>query len=66
MVSRLTLRGTSGAGPQVAALPRHLYHVRPWLTYRDIWNRIVSTRDDSTARGYIAGLADYEEALEGW
>jgi len=60
------MNGTSAAAPQVSGLARSLYHVRPWLTYHDIWNRIVWTRDDSKARGYIAGLVDYNEALDGW
>ncbi len=34
--------------------------------YRSVWNRIVATRDDSKARGHLAGLVDYDAALDGW
>ena len=60
------LGGTSGAAPQVSALARMLYHLHPGRTYRQVWNRIVSTRDDTKSRGHIAGLVDYGQALEGW
>jgi len=58
--------GTSAAAPQVSALARQLCGGRSWATYRDVWNRIVSTRDDTKARGHIAGLVNYSKALEGW
>ncbi|MCD6283191.1 S8/S53 family peptidase [bacterium] len=58
--------GTSAATPCVAGLAAALYQARPWVKYNQVWNRIVSTRDDSKARGYIAGLVDYDAALTGW
>ncbi len=58
--------GTSACAPEAAALASLLYTERPWVSYRTVWNRIVSTRDGSTARFPIAGLMDFEEALTGW
>lgn len=58
--------GTSAATPEVAALAACLYDRRPYRNYTSVWNRIVDTRDDSKARGYVAGLVDYDAAIEGW
>jgi hypothetical protein len=56
--------GTSSAAPQVAALAARLYEERPLATREQVWNRIVSTLREP--RGSIAGIVDYEAALEGW
>ncbi|MCD6282506.1 S8/S53 family peptidase [bacterium] len=58
--------GTSAATPEVAALAACLYGRKPYRNYRSVWNRIVDSRDDSKARGYVAGLVDYDAAIEGW
>ena len=59
--------GTSAATPNVAGLAAVLYDKWPLAAnYRSVWNRIVATRDDSKARGYVAGLVDYDAALDGW
>jgi len=58
--------GTSAATPEVAGLAAILYHKRPWTNYSVVMSRIVDTRDDSKARGYVAGLVDYDAALTGW
>ncbi len=58
--------GTSAATPEIAAIARQLYDRRPLSNYHQVWNRIVATRDDSKARGNIAGLVDYEAAMRNW
>jgi len=61
--------GTSAATPQVAALAARLFQEAWFLIPTEenrmlVWNRIVSTTREP--RGQIAGIVDYEAALEGW
>lgn len=58
--------GTFTAAPSLLALAQRLYDRRSSRSYREVWSRIVSTRDNSKARGEIAGLVDYGSAVEGW
>lgn|GEM_PF-826660 len=58
--------GTSAAAPQVSALAHALYDRADWRLWWMVRNRIVIKRDDSKARGQLAGLADYHAALDGW
>jgi len=60
--------GTSAAAPEVSALAARLFEHRILLPTEGarllVWNRIVSTLREP--RGSIAGIVDYEAALEGW
>ena len=60
--------GTSAAAPQVSALAARLFEQKFLIPTEGarllVWNRIVSTLRDP--RGSIAGIVDYEAALEGW
>jgi subtilisin family serine protease len=58
--------GTSAASPEVAALAAELYGYHPNRSYTSVRQRIITTRDNSKARGYVAGLVDYNSALSGW
>ena len=60
--------GTSAAVPCVTALAFHLYDAKPTVDWRDVYERIVETRNDSYAiqNPPIAGLVDYQAALNGW
>jgi hypothetical protein len=65
--------GTSFAAPQVAALAAVLRMRRPSATYAEVAARIVNTRDIPTENMMwntygipLAGLVDYDAALQGW
>ncbi|MBN2083455.1 S8/S53 family peptidase, partial [bacterium] len=65
--------GNSFATPQVAGLAALLFDTRPAATYDEVKNRIVYTRNQSIENEMLfqwgvplAGLVDYEEALDGW
>lgn len=61
--------GTSAATPQVAALAARLFQSGGYFVSTEasrmlVWNRIVNTTREP--RGQIAGIVDYEAALEDW
>lgn len=61
--------GTSAAAPQVAALAARLFQQAGYMMPTEanrmlVWNRIVSTIREQ--REHIAGIVDYEAALEDW
>lgn len=63
------MNGTSNASPEVAALAALLYAAHPERQNWQVRQRIISTRDTSmegTLQHPIAGLVNYEAALNGW
>jgi len=43
-----------------------LYAHKPNRIHTPVWNHIVDTRDEGQARGYFAGLVDYDAAFARW
>lgn len=60
--------GTSSAAPCVTALAFLLFDANPTADWDEVYDRIVDTRNDSyaVANPPLAGLVDFEEALDGW